>query len=66
MPNIKTKINAHNKKILQNTLPKNAKHCNCEKIEDCPMNDACLKEISLLYHATITCNNKNFKPKLYK
>ena len=29
MPNIKTKINAHNKEILQNTPPKNAKHCNC-------------------------------------
>ena len=29
------------------------------------MNSACLKE-SLVYYATISCNDKNYKPKLYK
>ena len=29
------------------------------------MNGACLKE-SLLYYATISCNDKNYQPKLYK
>ena len=29
------------------------------------MNGACLKE-SLICYATISCNNKNYKPKLYK
>ena len=29
------------------------------------MNGACLKE-SLVYYATISCNNKNYQPKLYK
>ena len=29
------------------------------------MNGACLKE-SLVYYATISCNNKNCQPKLYK
>ena len=29
------------------------------------MNGACLKE-SLNYYATISCNDKNYKPKLYK
>ena len=29
------------------------------------MNGACLKE-SLVYYATISCNDKNYKPKLYK
>ena len=31
----------------------------------CPMNGDCLKE-SLVYYATINCNDKNYKPKLYK
>ena len=29
------------------------------------MNGACLKE-SLVYYATISCNDKNYEPKLYK
>ena len=29
------------------------------------MNGDCLKE-SLVYYATISCNDKNYKPKLYK
>ena len=29
------------------------------------MNGACLHE-SLVYYATISCNDKNYKPKLYK
>ena len=29
------------------------------------MNGACLKE-SLVYYATISCNDKNYKQKLYK
>ena len=65
MPNIKTKINAHNREILRNTLSKNAKQCNCQQNENCPMNGHCLKEI-LVYYATIRCNNENYKPKLYK
>ena len=65
MPNIKTKINAHNREILRNTPSKNTKHCNCQQKENCPMNGACLKE-SLVYYATISCNDKNYQPKLYK
>ena len=65
MPNIKTKINAHNREILRNIPSKNTKHCNCQQKENCPMNGACLKE-SLVYYATISCNDKNYQPKLYK
>ena len=65
MPNIKTKINAHTRVILQNTPSKNGKSCNCQQIENCSMNGDCLKE-SLIYYATISCNDKNYKPKLYK
>ena len=63
--NIKTKINAHNRVILRNTPSKNAKLCNCQEKENCPMNGDCLKESSV-YYATISCNHKTYKPKLYK
>ena len=65
MPNIKTKINARTRVILQNTPSENAKRCNCQQNENCPMNSDCLTE-SLGYYATISCNDKNYKLKLYK
>ena len=65
MPNSKTKINAHNREILPDTPSKNAKHCNCQQKENCPMSHACLKE-SLVYYANINSNDQNYKPKLYK
>ena len=43
----------------------NAKRCNCQQKENCLMNGDCLKEI-LVYYATISCNDKNYKPRLYK
>ena len=58
-------INAYNRDILWNTPSKNPRQCNCQEKENCPMNGACLKE-SLVYYATISCNDKNYKPKLYK
>ena len=49
--NIRTKINADNRVILRNTPSRNAKQCNCQQKENCPMNSACLKKFSLLrYH----------------
>ena len=65
MHNIKTKIYVHNRVILWNTPSKNAKCCNCQQKENCSMNGDSLKE-SLAYYATISCNDKNYKPKLYK
>ena len=65
MSNIKAKVNAHNRAILRNTLSKNGKQFNCQQKENCPMNGACPKE-SLVYYATTSCNDENYKPKLYK
>ena len=65
MPNIKTKRNALNRNILRNTQSKNAKHYNCQQKENCSINGACLKE-NLVYYATVSYNDKNYKPKLYK
>ena len=62
---IKTKTNTHNREILRNMPPKNIKDCNCQQKENCPINGACLQK-SLVYYAAISCNNKNYKPKLCK
>ena len=65
MSNIKTKINADNTEIPWNTPLKNAKQCNCQQKENCSTNGDCVIE-SLVYCATISCNDNNYKPKLYK
>ena len=65
MPNIKTKANTYNRVILRNTPSKNAKRCNCQQKENFPMNGDCIKE-SLVYYATISYNENNYKRKLYK
>ena len=44
---------------------KNVKNCICQQKENCPMTGACLQE-SLVSYATISCNDKNYKPKIYK
>ena len=65
MPNLKAKIDGHNKKILENTpLPK-TKLCNCLKKVNCSMRGACLIE-NVLYYARISCDDETYKPKLYE
>ena len=54
-----------NMKIVNYQLKRWIQHCNCQQKENCPMNCECLQE-SLVYYATISCNTKNYKPKLYK
>ena len=65
MPNLKAKIDGHNRKILENTRPPKAKLCNCLKKEIFPMRGACLTE-NALYYARISCDNETYKLKLYK
>ena len=60
MPNIRSKINSHNKKILQPNPIEPQKLCNCLVKEDCPMNALCLTS-SILYQATIKCNDSKCK-----
>ena len=64
MPNIKTKINAHNREILRNIQSKNAKHCNCQQKENCPMSGAYLQEI-LVYYPTIS-RDDNYRKEVAK
>ena len=55
----------NNENMFSNIPSKNAKHCNCQQKENCPMNGTCLKE-SLIYYDTISCNDKKYKSKPYK
>ena len=65
MPNIRSKRNGHNKKILQPKPTKPQKICNCLVKKDCPMNGLCLTS-SILYQATIKCSDSKYKKKRYK
>ena len=64
MPNIRSKINGHNK-ILQPKPAEPQKLCNCLVKEDCPLNGLCLRS-SILYQATIKCSDSKYKQKKYK
>ena len=64
MPNIRSKINGHNK-ILQPKPAEPQKLCNCLVKEDCPLNGLCLTS-SILYQATIKCSDSKYKQKRYK
>ena len=65
IPNLKAKIDGHNKEILQNTPPPKSKLFNCLKKQNCPMRGACLNE-NVPYFARISCDDRTYKPKLYK
>ena len=54
MPNIKTNIDSHNKKLLQQDKTTNTdKHCNCRNKTNCPLGNKCLEK-SMIYQATVT------------
>ena len=64
MKNIKSIINIHNKKILNETQKKKEKTCNCRNGTSCPLNGDCL-ENNIVYEGTINCNKPNYKEKIY-
>ena len=65
MPNIRSKINGHNKKILQLKPTEPHKLCNSLVKKHCPMNRLCLTS-SILDQATIKCNNSKYKQKRFQ
>ena len=63
--NIKKIINSHNQKVLsQKDVNSVDKECNCVHKEKCPLNGKCLIQ-NIVYGATITSNEPNYKEKLY-
>ena len=57
MPNVKSTIDAHNKRLLKQTNSgeaiSNARLCNCRRKEDCPLENQCLTK-GIVYQATVT------------
>ena len=51
MPNMKSVIQKHNSKILEDPKPTNNKTCNCRQKSGCPLNQNCLSECWL--HNTV-------------
>ena len=62
MPNIRSKINYHNKNILQLKPTEPQKLCNCLVKQDCPINGLCLTS-SILYQVAMKCNHSKYKQK---
>ena len=62
MPNIKSAINSHNRKILHSPLNSQNRTCNYIKKTECPLQENCLSE-STLYQADIS--SENFQTKIY-
>ena len=62
MPNIKSAINSHNRKILHSPVNNKSRTCNCINKADCPLQKKCLSE-NMLYQADIS--SENFQTKIY-
>ena len=56
MPNVKSIIDAHNKRVLKTLEPEVAsveKSCNCRKKDQCSLHNQCLTK-GIIYQATVT------------
>ena len=57
MPNTKSAINSHNRKILFSPYNNHSRTCNCiNKTEDYPLQEKCLSQ-NTLYQADISSEN---------
>ena len=66
MNNMKRQISKHNAKVRQNNKnqQRNSKSCNCRIKKDCPLDGNCLIK-SVVYQASVSCNNPNNVKKTY-
>ena len=62
MPNAKTIISGHNKKLLRKSVAQNGeenkKFCNCRVPANCPLQNKCLTD-SIVYCATVETGNQS-------
>ena len=65
MPNVRSKISTHNKKMLNKTVNQKTRKCNCINENTCPLNGNCLLK-NILHIATIKSDKKNYQPRNYK
>ena len=64
LPNIKSIINAHNRKIIYPSPTIGRRTCNCINISQCPLQQNCLSN-NILYKAIITPVRENLETKVY-
>ena len=64
MPNMKSRINIHNKKVAKAIPSAQARTCNCINKSKYPLNNKCLSN-NILYKANITSMSENYKNKTY-
>ena len=62
MPNIKSAINSHNRKIFHPSVDNQSRTCNCINKTDCPLQKKCFSK-NTLYQADISL--ENFQTKIY-
>ena len=62
MPNIKSAINSHNRKILHSPVNNQSRTCNCINKANCLLQEKCLSE-NTLYQVDIS--SENFQTKIY-
>ena len=61
MPNVKSIIDKHNKRVLRTVEPEIAnveRSCNCRKKDQCPLDNQCLTK-GIVYQATVTSSEGN-------
>ena len=56
MPNMKSILNAHNRKLVDNSRPTDGAGCSCRKNNICPLNGNCLVK-NVIYKATVSTPN---------
>ena len=56
MSNMKTVINNHNKKVLNNVTEDITNGCNCRSKRQCPLDNQCLTS-NVIYKASVTCDD---------
>ena len=64
LPNIKSIINAHNRKVLYPSPTIGRRTCNCINTSQCPLQQRCLSN-NILYQANITPLGENSETKVY-
>ena len=64
MPNMKSRINTHNKTVKKAQPSAQARTCNCINKSKCPFNNKCLIN-NVLYKANITSTTENYRNKIY-
>ena len=69
LPSVKSKVNQHNKNVLQKVCEETSKEevrtCSCPRDAECPLHNNCLEK-DIQYSAELSSNLPNYGTKVYK